>query len=127
MEETEHHPSKRSGTGLFLGQTGNGLAELEQRTRHLLLPLLPRDWRGKEVAMASAVSVHPTSPGCMLVCWWQLSASLSKALAQREVGSRITAMFLPMAILAEPCQNIAAKKQLTSAILLKPLALTAEY
>lgn len=67
MEETEHHPSKRSGTGLFLGQTGDRLAELEQRTRHLLLPLLPRDWRGKEVAMASAVSVHPTSPGCMLV------------------------------------------------------------
>lgn len=59
--------------GLFLVQTGNGLAKLAWRTRHLLLLMLLREWRENEVAMTSAVSVHPTSPGHILVAAVSLS------------------------------------------------------
>lgn len=52
---------------------GMGLAELAWRTRHLLLLVLLREWRGKEVAMTSAVSVCPTSPGRILVAAVSLS------------------------------------------------------
>jgi len=55
--------------GLFLLQTGNGLAELAWFYRHLLL----REWRGKEAATTSAVSAHPTSPGRILVAAVSLS------------------------------------------------------
>lgn len=65
--------------GLFLVQTGNRLANLACRTRHLLFLMLVMERRGKEVAMTSAVIIHPSAPGHILVA--AVSLSLSKVLA----------------------------------------------
>lgn len=52
---------------LFLLQTGNRLANLASRSRHLLLLMLLMERKGKEVAMTSAVLIHPSAPGHILV------------------------------------------------------------
>lgn len=53
--------------GLLLVQKGNRLANLACRTRHLLLLMLLMERRGKEVAVTSAVIIHPSAPGHILV------------------------------------------------------------
>lgn len=97
-------------TGLFMGQllvqTGNRPANLACRARHLLLFMLLMERRGKEVAMTSAVIVHPSAPGHILVAAVSLSLQgFSIRWSWQWNHSHISAHSYPSRVLSYPTET----------------------
>lgn len=91
--------------GLFLMQTGNRLANLAHRTKHLLLLMLLME-RKKEVAMTSAAIIHPSAPGHILVAAVSLSfQGFSIRWSWQWNHSHISAHGCPSSILSYPTET----------------------
>lgn len=92
--------------GQFLVQTGNRPANLACRARHLLLFMLLMERRGKEVATTSAVIVHPSAPGHILVAAVSLSLQgFSIRWSWQRNHSHISTHSYPSTVLSYPTET----------------------